>query len=134
MKRIPCALTVTGRQKRPDGLDEQVFEVSGAWSALDDVIYLVYDEPEGAHVTLKFTPQRAVMLRSGAARMEFVPGRETTCAYATAAGVLPLEIRTTAIRCRFSEAGGSARLRYLLMQRGGVISENEVHIRARTVE
>ncbi|MGI6260743.1 MAG: DUF1934 domain-containing protein [Acutalibacteraceae bacterium] len=125
-------ICVDGQQTCDTQSDRITLQTTGALFSKGNAWYITYSErdDEGGEipVTLKLQPDRALMIRSGAARMEFCPGMDTVCDYRTSAGTLTLQVRTHAVIASLSPSGGSVELIYSLFAGQELLSKNDVQI------
>ena len=125
-------LCIDGQQSADGQSDRITLQTTGELLCRESAWYITYSErcEDGSEekITLKLQPDRVVMLRSGSGRMEFFPGTDTVCNYHTAAGFLPLRVRTHGISVSISASGGSVKLTYSLLTEGGLLSRNSVRI------
>lgn len=76
-----------------------------------------YDDPEngGSAVTIRISPSRAELLRSGrqsGLKMRIEPGRQTNSAVKTPYGEMNIPIMGISVSCGFDERGGKAEITY----------------------
>ena len=125
-------ICVDGQQTCGSSSDRITLQTTGALFYKGNAWYITYSEhgEDGSsiQVTLKLQSDRALMLRSGSARMEFCPGRDTVCDYRTGAGTLTLLVRTHAVIASLSPSGGSVELIYSLFTEQELLSKNDVQI------
>lgn len=133
-------ISIEGKQFAP-GLEPEVIrtQLPGTLEDRGEAgVFLTYQENgqselERVWTTLKATPDRVVLERTGALRsqMVFAEGQEHSSSYATPYGTLELVIRTRTLCSSLDGRGGELKLEYDLELGGAETGRNTLWLQVR---